>query len=228
MGQAPELRPAHHHPGLDGHGHGPRSGAAGPLRLPPPQGLCLRPDVDRQLQGGQGEEALGLRRRGRRREHARQRAAVLPAVPRRREPHLLLHHAARPRQGDDLAGRAQGRDRGALRALHLRRRLPDGGPRRDPPRDLRHDREALRGHGMAPRGQALEPVLVRRDRGRPRPPRLLEVHGPRSPPLRAGEPVRERHHRLLQVPRREDRPSHREGRPGHGRAGRLRPRREDG
>ena len=58
--QDAELRPADHHPGLDGHDHGQGRRPAGPLRVPPPHRLLLRQDVDRHGPVLQGEGGLGL------------------------------------------------------------------------------------------------------------------------------------------------------------------------
>ncbi len=93
-------------------------------------------------------------------------------------------------------------------------------------RDLRHDREAVRGHGLAHRPKPWNLFMfveIGVDRIHHAFWKYMD-HGP--PPLRAREQVRERDHRLLQVPRREDRPAHRQGRRRHRRPGRLRPRGE--
>ena len=76
---------------------------------------------------------------------------------------------------------------------HPRRHLPDGRPALHVCERLL-EREQLRllhdgGHGR-----------------RPHPPRVLEVHGPDAPEARAGQPLRERHPRLLRAHRRPSRP----------------------
>ena len=61
---------------------------------------------------------------------------------------------------------------------------------RDPRRDLRDDRPAFRARPAPDRHAALGLLHDGRDGHRPRPSRLLALHGPGAPALRAGQPVR--------------------------------------
>ena len=100
--------------------------------------------------------------------------------------------------------RAEGRDRGARRRVHGGRpELPherQGQAARGPRDD---DRAAVHARRAPARDAALGSLLHGRDGHRPDPPRLLALHRPGAPPLRAGQQVRGRDARLLPAPRRE-------------------------
>ena len=96
--------------------------------------LYLRQDVDRHSQSVKEPAVWDYHRRPGRAERPGQRPAELPAATSRREPHLLLHHARAPEKDYTYPAGLKAEIEEQIRALRVRRRLPDRGPRPDPAR----------------------------------------------------------------------------------------------
>ena len=161
-----------------------------------------------------------------RRDRAR-RAADVSAEPGQRRDGLVLPHSRHADKPVHVSARAEGRDRAGRRPLHGRRReLPHRGEGSPARADRGDDRQAVPARRAPARDAAVGSLLHGRDGHRPDPPRLLALHRPRAPAVRAGQPVRARDARLLPAPRREDRPPAAVRRRRDGGARRLGPRRE--
>ena len=208
LGQAAELRPADHRAGLDVDDvqQGPRHARL--LRLPQPGRPLVREDDHGHLAGGQGAACSGTT------SAAAGKKVILLGVPQTYPPRpvnglmvtdfltpsIESNYTYPPELKAEIAG---------LPDVHPYEfdvsdfRTPDKGKIRDAHRP--DDRQAVRPRPPPADDEALGLLHDGRDGHRPRPPRLLAVHGPEHHRYEPGNPFEIGDRRLLRPRRPQDR-----------------------